>query len=445
MLQLFCLDRNSGKRWRSLAEQCKRRLAGQQIAGGDPGTILKDVDTMLEFVGPGGVVTKSRNASLPSQILPELNAKASHPIQLALKRAYLRDYPNLAGIFILSRVMDLLQMRGNRLVVCPEALEFWRRLNFTEQYFALLEAFLFQAQSSVLGGERPSEEVLRPIELVTIFLGNLSDRWRNFDHYESVRDLGPRGELPPWRLFALQQMGLIEMREANFSQRDRSYWGGAGWLVGGAKLTPWGTAVAWALLEFQKESEEPAGEEQPEANGETAEIRPQAEFGLLQGIFRPYFPEWQTVYARPGTERKQGTHIFKVGLVGRYGGGADGGGWRRIAVPPDASLDGLAAAILSAFEFDDDHLYDFRYRDRRGRSHVYNHPYTDEGPFTPEIAVGEIDLPLKGEMIFTFDYGDDWKFNVRLEQIEAGPCRLRAPAVVGSAGKAPAQYPQFEE
>ena len=74
---------------------------------------------MLEFVGPGGIVTKSRNASLPSELLPELNAKVSHPIQLALKRALLRDYPNLAGIFILLRVMDLLQMKGNRLAVCP--------------------------------------------------------------------------------------------------------------------------------------------------------------------------------------------------------------------------------------------------------------------------------------------------------------------------------------
>ena len=120
--------------------------------------ILKDVDTLLEFVGPGGIVTKSRNATLPSERLPELNAKVSHPVQLALKRALLRDYPNLAGVFILLRVMDLLQMKGNRLVVCPEALEFWRRLNFAEQYFALLEALLFQAQSAVLGGESTRED-----------------------------------------------------------------------------------------------------------------------------------------------------------------------------------------------------------------------------------------------------------------------------------------------
>jgi hypothetical protein len=43
-------------------------------------------------------------------------------------------------------------------------------------------------------------------------------------------------------------------------------------------------------------------------------------------------------------------------------------------VPPDTSLDELAGVILSAFKWDDDHLYDFRYRDQRDRSRVYNHP-----------------------------------------------------------------------
>ena len=191
--------------------------------------------------------------------------------------------------------------------------------------------------------------------------------------------------------------------------------------------------------------ENAGSEEQPEPEREAPEAGPQAEFGMLQRIFRPYFPEWQTPYARPAVEPRLGTHIFKVGLVRWYGGREDGSVWRRLAVPPDTSLDELAGVILCAFKLDDDHLYDFRFRDQRGKSRVYNHPYTDEGPFTPEIAVEETDLALKGEMLFTFDYGDYWQFKVRLEQIEAGPCRLRGPEVVGSAGKAPAQYPRSEE
>jgi hypothetical protein len=340
--------------------------------------------------------------------------------------------------------MDLLQMKGRRLTVFPAALESWRSLNVTEQYFALLEAFLFQAQSAILGGAN-TREAPQSIGAIAVFLAQLSDRWRNFDYYESVSDLGPRGERPPWRLFLLQQFGIIEIRQADFPDRGRSSWGGRGWLVGGAKLTPWGMAVASALLAFLKESEdetEEGGEDEFLADEDTT---PQAGFGLLQRIFRPYFPEWQTVYARPRAEPRKGTHIFKVGLVRWYGGWDDGSVWRRLAVPPGTSLDQLAGEILSAFKLDDDHLYDFRYRDQRGRNRVYNHPDSDEGPSTLDVAVRETDLALKGEMVFTFDYGDDWQFKVRLERVEAGPCRLRRAQVIESAGKAPPQYPPYEE
>jgi hypothetical protein len=174
---------------------------------------------------------------------------------------------------------------------------------------------------------------------------------------------------------------------------------------------------------------------------EEDEAEPEADFGSLQPIFQPYFPEWQTVYARPKRAVRSGTHIFKVLLAGWHGGG---GIWRRLAVPPDISLDGLARAILHAFKFDEDHLYDFRYRDQRGKSRVYNHPYCDEGPWTSKILVGETELALKDAMRFTFDYGDNWQFEVRLEKIEAGPCRLGQPKVVESAGKAPEQYSQSD-
>ena len=49
----------------------------------------------------GGIVSKSRNVTLSGERLPELNAKMSQLVELVLKRALLKDYQNLAGIFIL--------------------------------------------------------------------------------------------------------------------------------------------------------------------------------------------------------------------------------------------------------------------------------------------------------------------------------------------------------
>jgi len=476
----YNLDQKNLKRWQALAEQCQRQLTEQQILPGNPGTILKDVNTFLECIGPDGMVTRSRNACVPSERLPELNAKSGHPIELPLKRPLLRDYPNLAGVFILLRVMELVEMQGNRLTVQPAALEVWRGLNFTEQYFALLEALLFQAQSSVLGAKVNHREDTQAFRNCIVFLGHLSNHWRQFDEYASIYILGPQGQLPPWHLFALQQFGLIELRPFERETRERKPSGGHGWLVGAAKLTPWGIAVTWALLEILKkaEAEEEAAyasaiseADEPEflgmqwslfdegsggkrdrsahpssAEAETgtaaAESTPAPEFGALRPGFHPYFPEWQNVYARPSRAAGQGAHIFKVKLAGWQGG--SGGIWRRLAVPPEASLDELAGAIISAFNFDDDHLYDFRYRDQRGRQRVYNHPGTDEGPFTTEIKVGETEAAANDPMLFTYDYGDNWQFEVRLEQIEPKPCRQEKVTVVASAGKAPAQYPSCD-
>ncbi len=251
MFHLYSFDSRARERWQSLAEECQRRLTEHHIVPGNPGTILKDIGMLLEFVGPRGIVTQGRNATFPADRLPELNAKVGHPIKLALRRALLQDYPNLAGLFILLRVMDLVEVKGKRLVPGPMALEFWPNLNPTEQYFALLEALLFQAQSSVLGGER--RRVEEPaVETVPIFLGQLSDRWRNFDLYDSTSRLGIHGEIPPWNLFVQQQLGLIEIRPRPYREDERRECGARGWLIGGARLTAWGTAVTWALLEFLK-------------------------------------------------------------------------------------------------------------------------------------------------------------------------------------------------
>jgi hypothetical protein len=118
-LSLYDLSRAAWKKWEEKANQSRRTLAEQPITPEGPGTILRDVDSFLQFVGSDGVVTQSCNGAIPISRLMELNQRSSHPIQLNLKRPLLRDFPNLAGVFILLRVMDLLQINGSRLAVCP--------------------------------------------------------------------------------------------------------------------------------------------------------------------------------------------------------------------------------------------------------------------------------------------------------------------------------------
>jgi hypothetical protein len=132
----------------------------------------------------------------------------------------------------------------------------------------------------------------------------------------------------------------------------------------------------------------------------------------------------------------EGIYIFKVSL---------GKPWRQIAIPSHLDLDFLADIILDAFDFDNDHLYQFSCHQPTGATLNINHPYVERKPFTDEFTVGELPLQKRGKMTFLFDFGDNWKFDLILEEIQAPDPQLKEPKILKSYGKAPEQYYYEEE
>lgn len=124
---------------------CRKLLTSQHISLDGPGTIQKDVQAMLEMIGTRGLRSKSRNGNLPMEVLPELNRRMCDPITLALGRPTMKDYPNLAGVYVLLRVIELLRADRGSVRVDEAVLARWLQLNPTEQYFSLLEAWLLEA------------------------------------------------------------------------------------------------------------------------------------------------------------------------------------------------------------------------------------------------------------------------------------------------------------
>jgi hypothetical protein len=104
-------------------------------------------------------------------------------------------------------------------------------------------------------------------------------------------------------------------------------------------------------------------------------------------------------------------------------------------------LDDLAMAILDAFDFDDDHLYCFELPDRRGRTLRIACGFEEDADVhTEDVRLGDVPLAVGGTMTFVFDYGDNWRFTVKLESVDAKKSKLNKPKVVAKGGKAPAQY-----
>lgn len=405
--------------------QCRAVLETTTIGPDGPGTIRTDVETLMTFIGETGIVTGSEHGNLPADVLPEINGRLAAPLEVALKRALLRDYPNIAGVFVLLRVMGLAEVKDGRVRINLAALGRWRVLNLTEQYFALLEAWLLLADEKVLGGAEWREA--RQFEDNVSFLTGLpSSKWKEF-HFAS-RAFSLWSAPCTWNTQLHARFGLIEIGALSAGDRNRV---GRGWLLGKARLTPWGRAVAWAIIESLGVKEGFRLMELPEDE--------QAGFGTLHRAFERFFAEWRMCFAAATTEARTGIHLFKVTMSDRR---ADGVVWRRLAVPHDFSLDSLADAVLDAFGFSDrEHLYGFTYRDETGRGREYAHPYDEEAAESAgDIAVGELGLPDKGVIKFRFDYGASWRFELKLERIDA-PGGPRTPVkVLAAVGKAPQQY-----
>ncbi|MFZ2521989.1 MAG: hypothetical protein WAX44_02035 [Minisyncoccia bacterium] len=126
---------------------------------------------------------------------------------------------------------------------------------------------------------------------------------------------------------------------------------------------------------------------------------------------------------------------------------------RAIVMPGDFSLYELADLILNAFEFDFGHAFGFFDKVTEGfyynsaRSYELFADLIEEGQDLEPTGSGSVKKTKISsvwgkpgeEMMFMFDYGDDWRFRVKL----MGQMLSRdigEPEILGMEGKAPKQY-----
>src|SRR5438046_2376443 len=120
-----------------------------------PGTVLRDFQVLLQFVGTEGVPAAGKHHVLPLSAIDELDQQLSRPLRLQLKRPQLRSHPYLQGLHLLLRATGLTRVEGAgskaRLTLDPTVRAVWDGLNPTERYFALLEAWLLVGRPEMVG------------------------------------------------------------------------------------------------------------------------------------------------------------------------------------------------------------------------------------------------------------------------------------------------------
>ncbi len=397
-------------------------LRVQVIDADRPGSLLHDFQVLLDFVGTEGVTTGGKHHLPPEEALGDLNQRLRRPLLLNLKRLQLRSHPYLSGLHLLLRASGLGRPKGtgskSRLVLDPVLMEQWQQLNPTEQYFNLLEAWLRFGRPEMFGERGRDERLLYPCVSTWMYLPAEGRRF-NLERPQEVYFGGIGRDF--YQLALMDLFGLLDVEHPDKPVKP--------WCPAAVGHLPFGDALLTLLAEkvwdgrlglFGEE------EDSPESAG----------FGAWQPLFQPYFPEWRENLHVPKAARRKGTFVFRVSL-GRV--------WRLIAVRSTDTLNTLVGLILDSVGFDNDHLYAFTYTDRFGRKAQALHPYMDEGPSGDEVHLGDLPLEPGQSMRLVYDFGDNWKFDVKLEKIEPPGAKIKAPATLESHGKAPEQYPSWDE
>lgn len=145
------------------------------------------------------------------------------------------------------------------------------------------------------------------------------------------------------------------------------------------------------------------------------------------------------------------THVLRASLKPKL--------YRDIEIEGDKSLYALAEAIVTAFDFDFDHPFGF-YSDlknpysRSGERYELFADIKDGGSdgdgdgdagSVERTKVAKVFDKLEKKMLFLFDYGDDWCFLIEAMASGEKAPKMRYPRLLASVGKAPPQYPGFDE
>ncbi|HEX9524310.1 MAG TPA: hypothetical protein VF949_15130 [Reyranella sp.] len=127
--------------------------------------------------------------------------------------------------------------------------------------------------------------------------------------------------------------------------------------------------------------------------------------------------------------------------------------YREIEIDSSGSLAGLAEAIVGAFDFDFDHAFGF-YSKLTGRYHESPEQYelfadmedsdSDAGS-VERTKISQAFATIGKKMLFVFDYGDEWRFQVQLTALGEKMPKTRYPRMVAAMGEAPSQYPDEDE
>ncbi|MFA6941484.1 MAG: hypothetical protein WCQ54_11005 [Clostridiaceae bacterium] len=117
--------------------------------------------------------------------------------------------------------------------------------------------------------------------------------------------------------------------------------------------------------------------------------------------------------------------------------------YRILQIDGNATLDDLSNAIISAFQFDNDHLYLFSLNRKPYDEEGYYHPSADGGKNAAKAKLNSLGLKVRGKFLFLYDFGDDWMFDITVKKVQQS--EVRTITFVTEENGELKQYPDWED
>jgi hypothetical protein len=401
---------------------------GLTITETEPVPIVKDFGTFTTYIREKNPSLARKTHFLTRKTLYEIDQLLSHPLPDNRPQTSEGFYPHLKLFYHLA-------LRGTFFVKTPEltlqqteTFTNYDMLTPTEKYFFLLETFWVDSNWSELLNHPSDFSLIPKARAITGYLArNPSGRILLMKRLDNIRSV-------IWNIHHFWQylsfFGLLRIAFVQDPSKKRQL------QPASVTITDLGSAL-FPILHGERNLEQwniPYNQNETES----LIIFPGLSETHCKEEYEPFFKPFQRLFKEnlqktlPRREHKKGTFVFKVSLRKNI--------WRIIVVSSENTLEDFHDAIQDAFHFDKDHLYAFFMDSVRWSSSSIYGPECDRSPSADQVCIGDLGLHVGQQILYLFDFGDEWNFKVVLLDIKSEP-GPSSPVIVEQKGESPEQYP----